>query len=209
VCFSATRPKSAEQAAALRDRLVKFGVRGFAAHADIRPTGERLDEIENALTSMEAFVALLTPGFHSSDWMDQEAGYALAHGVPLIGLELGTEPYGFIGRFQALSCTLEDAPVQLARLMIKQSRMLDCYISALPRCHNFDHANMLSPLLPEIEKLDAGQAGKILEAYNTNDQLQGSYGFSGEEPSFHGVGLAAHLSRITGRRYVRTAMGRG
>ena len=38
---------------------------------------------------MDAFVALMTEGFHASDSHDEEVGFALARGVPVIAVQLG------------------------------------------------------------------------------------------------------------------------
>jgi hypothetical protein len=86
----------------LKDRLAQFGVSGFVAHADIQPTQEWQNEIENALATMDGFVALMTEDFHDSNWTDQEVGYAFGRGVPIIAAQLGRVPYGFIGKFQGL-----------------------------------------------------------------------------------------------------------
>ena len=146
-------------------------------------------------------MALLTKEFHESDWTDQEVGYALGRGVPVVPVKRGRDPYGFIGKFQALSCRWDDAPLQLVKLLIKQPRLLDCYIAALPNCHSFDEGNSLSQLLPHIEELSTGQIDLLVAAYNKHRQLRESYGFSGEKPSRCGSGLAIHLSRITGKKF--------
>jgi hypothetical protein len=205
--FLSHKAEVKKKAAGLKERLALFGVSAFVAHADIRPTKKWQDEIENALASMDAFVALLTEKFHDSDWTDQEVGYALDRGVPVIAVKLGRDPYGFIGRFQALSCTWDDAPLQLVRLLIKQSRMLDCHITALPNCRNYDKGNALSQLLPDIKELSVKQAQQLMAAFNKNRQLRESFGFSGEKPSLYGVGLAAHLSRMTGKKFIRMETG--
>jgi len=88
-----------KETAALKERLQLLGVSCFVAHEDIHPGHEWQDEIENALASMDGFAALLTEGFHDSAWTDQEVGYALARGVPMIAVRLGRDPYGFIGKF--------------------------------------------------------------------------------------------------------------
>ena len=67
---------------------------------------------------MDAFVALLTEGFHDSLWTDQEVGFALSRGVPILAVRLGKDPYGFIGKFQALSCDWADAPKKIVGLLI-------------------------------------------------------------------------------------------
>ena len=48
-------------------------------------------------------VVLLREGFHNSKWTDQEIGYAMGRQLLIIAVRLGEDPYGFIGRFQAIS----------------------------------------------------------------------------------------------------------
>ena len=191
-----------ETATTLKEGLRVFGVSAFVAHKDIRPTKEWQDEIEAALASMDAFVALMSKTFHDSDWTDQEVGYALCRGVPIIALRQGTDPYGFIGRFQALSCELPDAPQKVVRLLIKHPRMIDAYVAAAAQCEAFEGGNKLAEILPAITALDDGQVKRLMAAFNKNSQLRGSYGFNGEKPYSYGEGLPEHLSRITGHRFI-------
>src|SRR5579862_5516118 len=123
--FLSHKAEVKHKAAELKDAIAPFGATCFVAHADIKPTREWQDEIENALRTMDAFVALLTEKFHKSKWTDQEVGFAIARGVPIIPVKLGTDPYGFIGKFQALACDWDDAPLALINLLIRQPRMLD------------------------------------------------------------------------------------
>jgi TIR domain-containing protein len=205
--FLSHKAEVKKKAGELKEQMAVFGVSGFVAHADIKPTKEWQDEIENALASMDAFVALLTEKFHKSFWTDQEVGYALGRGVPLIAVKLGSDPYGFIGKFQALACTWEDAPLEIVKLLIKHPRMLDAYIKAVPKSTSFDEGNTLSKVFANIETVTDEQAEKLASAFNKNTQLQGSYGFNGDKSYSFGDGLAAHLSRMTGTEYVKTASG--
>jgi hypothetical protein len=191
----------------LKEQLELYGVSSFVAHQDIRPTKEWQDEIENALASMDAFVALLTENFHNSHWTDQEVGYALGRGVPLIAVKMGRDPYGFIGKFQALACDWTDAPFSLVKLLIKQPSMLAAYIRAVQTCKSFDQGNALSRLLTHIEHLTNEQTESLVLAFNENTQLQGSFGFSGSWPSKFGPGLAAYLTNTTGTEYVMNSSG--
>jgi hypothetical protein len=43
-----------------------YNISCFVAHSDIRPTKAWQDEIEEALGTMDALAALLTPDFHGS-----------------------------------------------------------------------------------------------------------------------------------------------
>lgn len=190
-----------KETAELKGRLREFGVSCFVAHEDIHPTKPWQDEIENALTSMDAFVALMTPGFHDSSWTDQEVGFALGRGVPIIAVKLGVDPYGFIGKFQALSCPWDYAPFELIKLLIKQPRMLDVYLRAVQMCSSWDQGNRFGLILPHIDKLTDNQVQQLISAFRDNSELQGSFGFNGKNPRYYGEGLLHHLSRITGKNY--------
>lgn len=199
--FLSHKAEAKKEVASLKEHLRPFGISAFVAHTDIHPTKEWQGEIETALASMDAFVALLTDEFHSSEWTDQEVGYALGRGVPLIAVKLGRDPYGFIGKFQALACDWDGAPLALAELLVRQQRMLDAFVEAVSRCRSFDEGNSLSQLLPFIDSLTTEQAHRLASAFNENSQLQGSYGFTGERSGTFGDGLAANLTRTTGREY--------
>ncbi len=205
--FLSHKAEVKKEAAELKSRLELFGAGCFVAHEDIHPTKEWQDEIENALTSMDAFVALLTSEFHNSLWTDQEVGFALCRAVPIIAVKLGRDPYGFIGKFQALACDWDAAPTAIAKLLVKQSQMLDAYIGALRLCTSFDQGNTLAEVLPDVERLSDEQVNQLMEAFNENDQLGGSFGFNGSRPRYYGDGLAFHLSRITGQRYSLSTSG--
>ncbi|MGY2982675.1 hypothetical protein ACVI1K_000022 [Bradyrhizobium sp. USDA 4508] len=47
----------------------------------------------------------MTKGFHESNWTDQEIGFALGRGVMVVAVNLGRNPYGFIGDMHALKTT--------------------------------------------------------------------------------------------------------
>ena len=196
-----------KQTAELKEALELYGISSFVAHADIRPTKAWQDEIENALSTMDAFVALMTEDFHESDWTDQEVGFAFARGVPMIAVKLGRDPYGFIGKFQALSCSWKDAPKEIVRVLIKHDRMLTAFTKAVQSCEQFDTGNRLAAIFPDIEELTGEQADALISAYNNNVQVGGSYGFNGGKPRLYGDGLFAHLKRLNGRKYKVTSAG--
>ena len=199
--FLSHKTEVKREAGALKERLQVYGALCFVAHEDINPTKEWQEEIEKAMTSMDVLVALMTTGFHDSNWTDQEVGFALGRGVPVIAVKLGLDPYGFIGKFQALSCNWDAVPLELIRLLIKKPHMLDAYIGSVERCSSFDHGNTLAKILPDIEKLTEDQVRRLVEAFKENSELRGSFGFNGSKPYYYGDGLVAHLSRITGREY--------
>lgn len=201
--FLSHKTEVKRQAAALKEGLKLFGVSAFVAHEDIHPTRAWLDEIENALHSMDGFVAILTDGFHDSLWTDQEVGFALARGVPVIALRMGKDPYGFLGKFQALSTTWENAPEGIVKLLINRDRMFSAYLHALRDCTDWNKGNVLSRILPNIEKLTEHQIDELVAVCNDNSEVRYSFGFRGNKPSQYGDGLIPHLHRLGSRRFAR------
>ena len=108
------------KATELKVALKGYGVSAFVAHEDIHPTTEWQEEIKEALSSMQAFVALLTEGFQDSPWTDQEIGYALCREVPIIPVRLGIDPYGFLGTVQALSCGWIELPWEIVKILLER-----------------------------------------------------------------------------------------
>lgn len=120
--------KDKDKATRLKTCLAPRGISGFVAHEDIHPTLEWQNEIERALHTMDAFVAILTPGFKDSVWTQQEIGYALGRGVKIIALRMGEDPAGFISRQQALSRgsrTAEAVAEEIADLLLDDARTRD------------------------------------------------------------------------------------
>jgi TIR domain len=88
--------------AALKAALISHGVSAFVAHQDIEPTAEWADVIEIALRSCDALLAYLTDEFPASRWSDQEVGAAVGRDVLVVPLKVSIDPYGLIGRYQAI-----------------------------------------------------------------------------------------------------------
>ena len=191
------------EAARLKEDLSLYGVSAFVAHEDIHPTKEWQNEIENALATMDGFAALLTSDFHESDWTDQEVGYALSRGIPIVPVRLGRDPYGFLGKFQALSTDWTSAALDIVRLlMAKGDRMASAYIAALRNCKSFNEGNILSRVLPSIAHLSESQVDELIKTYNSSVEIRGSFGFNGSRPFEWGGGLISHLPHWGPRKFV-------
>jgi hypothetical protein len=107
-----------EAVKAIKAELEDYGLVCFLAHEDIEPTKEWQTEIEIALTTMDALVAYLTPGFNESEWTDQELGVAIGRKVPIVPLKVGIDPYGFIGKYQALQAE-DRMPEEIAKEIVE------------------------------------------------------------------------------------------
>lgn len=89
--------------------MKEYGIDCFVAHEDIQVLKEWEIEIENALFSMDALCAIVTPDFRNSDWCDQEVGIALGQKKAVLPISKEMMPYGFFGKYQALKSTGKNA----------------------------------------------------------------------------------------------------
>jgi hypothetical protein len=199
--FMSHKSEVKQETSELKEHLRVFGISCFVAHQDIHPTKEWQDEIENALASMDGFVALMTEGFRKSEWTDQEVGFAVAMRVPIIAVQMGQAPYGFIGKFQGLSSTWHTAAEEIVKILIRNDRMFAAYIQALRKCSGWDNGNIAVKALNGIEKLTVQQIDELVDVYNQTEELQGSFGFNGKMSWKHGPGLVYHLNRLGSRKF--------
>jgi TIR domain len=93
----------------LKEALASFQIAAFVAHDDIEPTKEWQPEIETALRTMDALVAIISPEFVLSKWCDQEVGIAIGRNKLVVPLRVGSDPHGFLGKFQGLQTNGSDA----------------------------------------------------------------------------------------------------
>lgn len=82
-------------ASALKDSLASFGICGFVAHEDIEVTSFWEAEIEEHLNDCDGFIYLSTELANTSDWCQQEIGWALGRGVPIVALSIDSTPRAF------------------------------------------------------------------------------------------------------------------
>jgi nucleoside 2-deoxyribosyltransferase len=167
----------------LQEALLRYGISSFVAHNDIEPTSEWQTQIETALATCDALLALLHEDFHASNWTDQEIGFAMGRGVPSFAVRLGQTPYGFIGRFQAFNGNGKAVPA-LARELFdcyrkhKQTavKMSGAIVSQFEVSDSFAVAKERMGYLEELEIWDPSFAGRITSAVNINSQIEGSWG---------------------------------
>lgn len=170
-------------ASGLQRALLRYGISAFVAHSDIEPTTKWQDEIETALSTCDALVALLHDKFHESKWTDQEIGFAMGRGVPVCAVRLGETPYGFIGRFQAFSgFNLEPAELALelfesyCRNKQTKRKMGEILVSLFEQSGSFAEAKARIGYLEELDSWEPSFAKRILSAADTNNQILGSFG---------------------------------
>lgn len=170
-------------AGGLQEALFRYGISSFVAHNDIEPTSEWQTEIETALATCDALVAVLHDKFHASNWTDQEIGFAMGRGVPTFAVRFAEAPYGFIGRFQAFNGNGKSIAA-LARELFDsyrkhkqtEKKMSEVVVSIFETSDSFAMAKERMKYLEELHVWDPSFAGRIQSAVQTNSQIDGSYG---------------------------------
>lgn len=106
--FISHKDEHKKEATHLAQMLEEYGISSFVAHDTIEPLEKWQNTIIKGLQSMEIMIVFVTDGFFQSCWTNQEIGFALGRGVPIISLKLQKEaPQGFIQDTQAIICGLK------------------------------------------------------------------------------------------------------
>ena len=176
----------------LKTWLHAYNISGFIAHIDIEPAKKWQAEIELALSTADALVALLTPGFPQSKWTDQEVGFALGRGLLVISLKMGLDPYGFMGHEQALpwggDSLAQPVADQIFKILVKhkqtQKRMSESLVSRFENSDTFAEAKANMGLLDQAVYWDNRLSDAIVKADKENGQINGSFGVSNRVAAF-------------------------
>jgi len=163
----------------LKDALALYNVSCFVAHNDIEPTTAWQDEIEKALHTMDALVALLTPDFHASNWTDQEVGFAMGRGVLIVSLRHGQDPYGFIGKFQGYAFggkTVQKIAKDLVEILAKHDttsiRMAQVLAGCLEQSGSWESTRRTMKLLEQCSRMGDDSLERLQKAQDENFQVR-------------------------------------
>jgi hypothetical protein len=163
--------------------LNDYGISCFVAHDTIQPMSEWRAEIMKGLETMEIMLVFLTDDFEESVWTNQEIGYALAKGVPVISLKLGSrDPPGFISHVQALKGRIDNlsaAARSLFPIIIeslgRKARIQEMLVSSFTQSMSFvDARDRFDRMHEFVERLTDKQVALIVDSFETNNQLHGS-----------------------------------
>ena len=159
-----------------------MGISAFVAHEDIEPTKEWQDEIELALSTQDVCVALLTEEFSNSKWTDQEIGIAIGRGVPIVSVRLGQDPYGFIGKFQAVTGAgkkSEEIAGELVQTFLGNERlyhrMTSALILSLEKTRSYVTANRLMEIIKTLPSLSPDLIKRLENAPEQNSNVKRAY----------------------------------
>jgi hypothetical protein len=165
----------------LKDNLGALGMDAFLAHEDVEPSTVWQEEILRRLRQCDVFIPLLTRSYHVSLWTDQESGMALALKKHILPVKFSNDPYGFIGKFQALKAgtELEDTCWRVvqnlaSRLAFKRAVRAGA-INAFVRSGSFDESARRAGNLSKLEPFTVSQLRRIVEGAARNSQIYGGW----------------------------------
>jgi hypothetical protein len=167
----------------LKEALARFQVAAFVAHDDIEPTREWQGEIERALRTMDALVAVVAPGLVESRWCDQEIGVAIGRGKLVLPLRAGADPHGFMAKYQALQIQNLDALAvaeKIVEVLIQHSqsteRMTEGLVDRLVSSGSWDASKRSMSLLEKAPRLNVSQVARLVRASDENVDVKHAWG---------------------------------
>lgn len=192
---------SKSEANELADALEPYGISSFVAHDTIQPMTQWMSEILKGLAAMDVMLAFVTKNFHKSPWVNQEVGYALGRGIPVLPLKLQQEdPPGFIGDRQALKGSL-DAPAKsaldichLVDAELGHSRWIGAFVASRDFSETIDRFNRMNEI---VERLSDDEVKQLRDGFAANSQLYDCAYL--DNPTNHR--LRDFLERTTGKEY--------
>lgn len=167
-----------ELAGRIKNELESFGLSVFMAHEDINPSEEWQKTILENIEDCDVFMSLLTQEFKESDWTDQETGIAFVNGKVIIPIKVDIDPYGFIGKFQALRLNRSNIP-DGAKTIVNtildkdelKEKMVDSLIERFVDSWSYDDAGIKAELLLKLDGLTQKRIERIVEGTLENRQI--------------------------------------
>jgi hypothetical protein len=181
--FISHRDTKKAEAKRLAEALESYGVSAFVAHDTIEPMTTWQREILNGLETMEIMLAFITNDFHDSFWTNQEIGFALGRGTPIIPLKVeGRDPTGFIGQTQALKGHIDQPEDSvkaiygiLSEKLGQKARLQTTMISAFIQSPDFDETRARFDRMADVVKsISDAEFARIQEGFAFNNQLHQS-----------------------------------
>lgn len=162
------------------DELAVIGIHGFVAHDTMEYSKPWQQQIEAALRSMQAFVALTHGEFNDSAWCHQEVGWALGRRVPRYVVRLGSDPAGFIARDQWPSAASEN-PKQVAHRIYSWvatlpelgPSIIDGLFESLRTAVDYVSAGAAAERIVKLETLSVADFDRLDAIYWENNQIYG------------------------------------
>lgn len=203
--FISHRDKYKREARELAEELEGYGIWSFVAHDSIEPMKQWQTEIMHGLQTMEAMLAFVTDDFEKSVFCNQEIGFALGRGIPVVSVKLeAAEPPGFISGLQALRGTTSNPASDAAQVfklvaeaLGQGEKVTDGLLAAFVAAPSYIDAKARFERLDSVvTRLSDLQVRRLVAGFNENDQLHGS-GYFSNSP----FRITRFLKKVSGKSY--------
>lgn len=164
----------------LKEELLPLGICAFLAHEDIEPSSEWEQAIDLALRSADGLAPLLTEGFRESNWTDQETGIAVARNLVIVPVKYGIDPYGFVGKIQAIPAWLDrpwDGAREIAAALLKRKsyrKVLEGMVVAVEGAKSYRDVGKAADAILKERRFTKDQLRRLFRASIENDQVTGA-----------------------------------
>jgi hypothetical protein len=163
-----------------------YGITSFVAHDDIHPSKQWREAIKEGLGSCHVFVAFLHDGYHESQWCDQEAGWALARGIPILpvrpsGFDRSKARDGFLEEHQDISLDRAGGSVeywaadQIFQSVLRHSQTREVGVKALAEAfvssRSFDSTRRFWAMIEAQPVIESEQLRRLEYAVQVNRQV--------------------------------------
>jgi len=171
----------------VKEALRPFGIAGFVAHDDINPSRDWRNSIKAALGTCDVFVPFLHDGFHESQWCDQEVGWALCRGVPILpirpaGFDRSTAHDGFLEESQDVCLEQSEGPNvvrwtadKIFGSLFAHGETRDVAVKALAEAfvnsRSFNQTRRLWDLIMRQPMIEGPQLRRLEYAVSSNNQV--------------------------------------
>lgn len=158
--------------------LAVYGIDGFVAHDSMEVERDWQPQIELALRTAEAFVALVHPPFNESAWCQQEVGWARGRALASYFVRIGADPRGFPSPTQwpsGVNSTAREVAVLIVSWIERQgvatTSIADALVQGLAEAGNYFDAEAAAKRVAELGDLTDGLWQQLIAAYWKNDQV--------------------------------------
>jgi len=172
-----------EEALALKEQFAYGGIDSFVAGDDIEANTEFMVEIVTQLEAMDGLLSLVTDHSVESPTCNQEVGFALGAGKPVISVMSGQVPQGLVGAMQAIErkegAADKDVALDVIDALMKMpqwgSRLTNLFVRRLVSyespADSFKIIGFCRKALAFSNSLTAGQIFELRKAARENDQI--------------------------------------
>lgn len=167
-----------EQAQALREDLLRYGVDAHMARHDVSPMADLPHTVMELIRSSSALVCLASEGFSSSPWCQQEVGFALGRGIPVFWAKLcATEtPTGLLtGQLAHQPSNGKPTTKAVTDWLVQQSALRTELVASLGQglsaSRSYSDSRTLARLLLGIGTLTQDEWDLIRFRASTNNQV--------------------------------------